>query len=201
MFENNVKFPKFFICMQIALSLIILIGMFFSVKFVACVYFVALIISAVFVMLDKKYGSILTNYKLTFFLFDLINLIGVIAILYYEYAKHTKILNVFLILVLVVECLMMIVDFVLIKNENLSNNENFLADIIKLCSMICLLTYFCNVSDLYFSIVAFVFELIAFGMRMYINRPSNITKIKEEKFEKIIVKRIRSAGENEGDVE
>jgi hypothetical protein len=43
--------------------------------------------------------------------------------------------------------------------------------------------------------------LIAFGMRMYINRPSNILKTKDEKVEKIIVKRIRSAGENEGDVE
>jgi hypothetical protein len=43
---------------------------------------------------------------------------------------------VFLILVVIVECLMMLVDMFLIKNENLSNNENFLADIIKLCSMI-----------------------------------------------------------------
>lgn len=201
MFESNSKFPKFFICMQLAVSLIILIGMFFSVKIVGGVYFVALIISAVFVVLDKKYGSLLTNYRLTFFLFDLVNLIAVIAIIYYEYTKHTFVLNMFLILLIVIEVLMMVIDMFLIKNKNISPNQNFVVDVLKLCSMICILTYLFNVSDLYFAIVAFVFELIIFVLRLVLNRDTTAVKSKEETHENTLAKRIHSAGESEGDIE
>lgn len=201
MFESNSKFPKFFICMQLAVSLIILIGMFFSVKIVGGVYFVALIISAVFVVLDKKYGSLLTNYRLTFFLFDLVNLIAVIAIIYYEYTKHTFVLNMFLILLIVIEVLMMVIDMFLIKNKNISSNQNFVVDVLKLCSMICILTYLFNVSDLYFAIVAFVFELIIFVLRLVLNRDTTAVKSKEETHENTLAKRIHSAGESEGDIE
>ena len=205
MFESNSKFPKFFIYMQLALSLIILIGMFFNVVFVGSAYFIALILSAVFLMLDKKYGSLITNYKLTFFLFDLINLMAVIAVIYYEYTKHVMVLNIFLILFVIIQLLMMVVDIYLIKNKNVSKNENFLANMIKLCSMICILTYFFNVSDLFFAIDAFLFEIVAFGLRLYVNRDSGSKDKKEFKPEETeeskIEKRIHSAGENEGEVE
>lgn len=197
----NSKFPKFFIYMQLAVSLIILVGMFFSVKIVGGVYFIALIISAVFVVLDKKYGSLLTNYKLTFFLFDLVNLIAVIAIVYYEYTKHTFVLNMFLTLLIVIEVLMMVVDMFLIKNKNISPNQNFIVDVLKLCSMICILTYLFNVSDLYFAIVAFVFEIVIFVLRLVLNRDTSSQKAKEEIHENSLAKRIHSAGESEGDVE
>ena len=197
----NSKFPKFFIYMQLAVSLIILVGMFFSVKIVGGVYFIALIISAVFVVLDKKYGSLLTNYRLTFFLFDLVNLIAVIAIIYYEYTKHTFVLNMFLILLIVIEVLMMVVDMFLIKNKNISPNQNFVVDVLKLCSMICILTYLFNVSDLYFAIVAFVFEIVIFVLRLVLNRDTSGQKAKEETHENPLAKRIHSAGESEGDVE
>ena len=201
MFEFNSKIPKFFIYMQLALSLIILISMFFSVTIVSCVYFVALIISAVFVILNKKYGSHLTNYKLTFFLFELINLIAIIAIMYYEYTKHSMVLNVFLILLIVVQVLMMIIYIFLIKNKNLSTNENFLFDVIILCSMICILTYFFNVSNLFFAIDAFIFEVVALAIKIYINRDSNVKKQKVDSAEQILEERIHSAGENEGEIE
>ena len=173
--------------------------MFFSIKIVGSVYFIALIISAVFVVLDKKYGSLLTNFKLTFFLFDLVNLIAVIAIVYYEYTKHTFVLNMFLVLLIVVEVLMMVVDMFLIKNKNISSNQNFVVDVLKLCSMICILTYLFNVSDLYFAIVAFAFEIIIFVLRLVLNRDTQ--KAKEETHENSLAKRIHSAGESEGDVE
>ena len=80
MFESTSKFPKFYLYMQLFIAITIFIGMFFSLTLVSVVYFVALLLSAVVLMLDKKYGTILTNYKLTYFLFDIINLIAVIAI-------------------------------------------------------------------------------------------------------------------------
>ncbi len=201
MFESNSKIPKFFICMQLAVAIILLITMFFSVKLVAAVYFIAILISAVFLVLDKRFGSILTNYKLTFLLFDLVNLIAVIAVIYYEYAKHTFVLNMFLVMLVVIECLMMLIDLFLIKNKNLSTNENFVVDSMKLGSMICILTYFFNVSDLYFAVIAFVFELAIFITRLVLNRDTHDLKQKEVVQENAIEKRIHSAGESEGEIE
>ena len=150
MFESNFKFPKFFIYMQLALSLIIFVGMFFSIKLVAGTYFVAILITAVFLILDKKYGSILTNYKLTFLLFDIVNLIAIIAITYYEFVNHSTVLNVFLFILIAIETVSACIDIFVIKNKNVSSRENILVDVVKLSSMICILTYFFNVSDLFF---------------------------------------------------
>ena len=101
MFDTTSKFPKIFVYMLASIAIIIFIGMFFSLKFVSAMYFIALLISFVVLILDRKYGTILTNYKLTFFLFDLINLMSVIAIIYYEFTKHTLVLNIFLIALIV----------------------------------------------------------------------------------------------------
>ena len=83
MFERNSKFPRFFILMLIPIAILMLVGMFISVKIVANAYFVALLIAFVFLMLDRHHGENLTNYKLAFFIFDIINLISSVAILYY----------------------------------------------------------------------------------------------------------------------
>ena len=45
MFEKNSKFPRFFILMLIPIAAIMFVGMFFSMKFVAYSYFVALLIA------------------------------------------------------------------------------------------------------------------------------------------------------------
>lgn len=96
---------------------------------------------------------------------------------------------------------MMMVDIFLIKNKNLSTNENFLVDVIKLCSMICILTYFFNVSNLFFAIDSFIFEIVAFAIKIYINRDNDSKKQKVDSAEQKLEERIHSAGENEGEIE
>ena len=100
MFESNSKFPKIFVYMMSVLALMMFIGMFFGVVFVGSPYFIALLICAILLILDRKYGSILTNYKLVYLLFEIVNLFAVISVVYYEYSKHTEILNTFLILLI-----------------------------------------------------------------------------------------------------
>lgn len=198
--EKNFRFPQFFNYLLVTLSVIIFAGMFFSVKIVGGVYFIAILLSVVFAILDKKYGKFLSNYKVTFFLFDLINLISVIAILYYEYSRHEMILNVFLILLIVIEVLMMIIDFFLIKNKNLSKNESFIVNVVKIASMICILTYFYKVSILFFAIDALFFEVASLVLKIYVNKAEKNEEINEpveQKVEDII----QSAGKDEGDVE
>lgn len=199
MFESTSKFPKFYLYMLLAIAITIFIGMFFSLTFVSVIYFVALLLSVVVLILDKKYGTILTNYKLTFFLFDLINLIAVIAIIYYEYTTHTKELNIFLIALIAINLVLMIVDIFLIKNKNLTKTENLLIDVVKLCSMISVLTYFFKVSDLVYAIVALVFELINMVLKIYVNRTVKKinVKSKEEKQKDVIVSLIRSTSDEE----
>ena len=137
---------------------------------------------------------------MTFFLFDLINLISVIAILYYEYSRHEMILNVFLILLIVIEVLMMIIDFFLIKNKNLSKNESFIVNVVKIASMICILTYFYKVSILFFAIDALFFEVASLVLKIYVNKAEKNEEINEP-VEPKVEDIIQSAGKDEGDVE
>lgn len=166
MFESNSKFPKIFVYMMSLLAVIMFIGMFFGVIFVGSPYFIAMLICAVILILDRRYGSILTNYKLTYLLFEIVNLIAVISVVYYEYSKHTEMLNIFLILLIAIEVVMAIIDIFLLKNKNLTKIKNVIIDFIKLCSMICIMTYFFNVSKLYFAIFAFVFESMNLAVKI-----------------------------------
>ena len=199
MFESTSKFPKFYLYMLLCIAITIFIGMFFSLTLVCVVYFVALLLSAVVLMLDKKYGTILTNYKLTFFLFDLINLIAAIAIIYYENKTHTRELNNFLIGLIVANVVLMVVDIFLIKNKNMTKTENLWIDVVKLCSMICMLTYFFKVSELVYAIVALGFEVINLVLKIVVNRTRKLpeTETKEEKNKNVIVSLIRSTGDEE----
>lgn len=198
MFESNSKFPKFYVYMMLLSAILAFVGMFFSVKIVSAIYFVVIILSLVLYILDKKYGTLLTNYKLTFALFELVNLIAVISIVYYEFSNHSEVLNLFLILLIVIEVLMLIIDIFVIKNKNLTKKENLTIDFFKLCSMVCILTYFFNVSKLYFSIFAFVFEAIVLVFKVYCNLEDKPTEEETKKEEDIIEDVIHSSSE-EGD--
>lgn len=199
--NNTAKFPRFFVYILLILAAIMFIGMFFSVNFVGITYFIALLVCIVLLLLDKRYGTILTNYKLTFFLFDLINMIAVIAIIYYEFFKHTFILNLFLIELIIVEAFLFAVDILVVKNKNISKEGCFFVNVVKLGSMICILTYFYKVSTLWFAIDALIFEIASIVLKIYFNsvKFGKINKIETEKESEIvkIETRIHSADENE----
>ena len=202
MFESNSKFPKIFVYMMSILALMMFIGMFFGVVFVGSSYFIALLICAILLILDRKYGSILTNYKLVYLLFEIVNLIAVISVVYYEYSKHTEILNTFLILLIIIETLMALIDIFLLKNKKLTRTMNVVIDFIKLCSMICIITYFFGVSKLYFAIFAFVFESINLTVKVisFLDKPTNEEAKIDEKPEKL-EDIIHSGSETDGDGE
>lgn len=157
MFEKNSKFPRFFIFMLIPIATLMFIGMFFSVRFVGNSYFIALIIVSVFLMIDRHYNENLTNYKLSFFIIDFINLIAVIAIVYYEFTKYSLVLNILLITLMVVLLALIVVDGILLANKDVSKKYSLLVNLTNLASMICVLTYFYDVSELFFAIDALLF--------------------------------------------
>ena len=158
MFETNSKLPKIFVYMMSVLATCMFIGLFFGIGYVRIPYFLAILVCVVMFILDKKQMS-LTNYKLTYLLFAVVNLLAVSTIIVYEYSKHTKHLNLFLILLVVVQVLTALIDVFILKNKNLTKKINQLIDFLKICSMVCIITYFFGVSDLYFAIVAVVFEI------------------------------------------
>ncbi len=190
MFESNSKFPRIFVHMMSLLAAIMLVGMFFSAKIVGGAYFIAMLICAIIFILDRKYGSILTNYKVTYLLFEMVNFIAVLSVIVYEYSKHTETLNVFLILLVIVELVMGVIDIFLIKNKQLTKTKNLIIDFIKLCSMICIITYFFNVSKLFFAIFAFVFESVNIAVKVinYIDNKNYQVEqnLVQEKIEDII---------------
>lgn len=198
MFEKNSKFPRFFIYMLIPIAIVMLVGMFFSAKIVANAYFIALLISVVFMMLDRHHGENLTNYKMSFFLFDLITLIAVSAILYYEFAFHSTLLNIFLVILLAIIVLVLLSDLIIVKNKNISKKESVYVSLVKIGSMICILTYFYNVSDLFFVFDALIFEIANLVIKFMI---SDVKREKKENKtdEYDLVSVIRS--EEEGDFE
>lgn len=191
MFESNSKFPRFFVYMMSLLAGFIFIGMFFGVVFVASPYIIAMLICAIILLLDKRYGTILTNYKLAYLLFEIINLFAVISVLYYEYSKHSETLNLFLILLIVIEVLMALIDLLLLKNKHLNKSKNLMIDFFKLCSMICIITYFFGVSKLYFAIFAFMFEAMNVAVKLVAffenrNKKDDETILPEKNLEDII---------------
>ena len=201
MFESNSKLPKIFVYMMSLLAILMLVGLFFGVGYVSMPYFVALIICVLLFILDKKSNSNLTNYKLTYLLFEIVNLIAVISVIYYEYKYHTQILNLFLIMLVVELVLMCLIDVFVLKNKNLNKRINLSIDFIKLCSMICILTYFFGVSDLYFAIFAFAFELANIVLKIWTHFESRkkqplVVEEKNEALEDII-----HSGDSEGDGE
>lgn len=201
MFESNSKLPKIFVYMMSLLAIFMVVGVFFGVGYVRLSYFIALIICVTLLILDKKSNSNLTNYKLTYLLFEIVNLIAVVSVIYYEYSKHTGILNLFLILLLAIEMLMCFIDIFVLKNKNLSRRINIAIDFVKLCSMICIITYFFDVSDLYFAIFAFAFELTNIVLKVwsYFKNKNNQNKAIEDNLESIedIIHSVDAEGDGE----
>ena len=198
MFESNSKLPKIFVYMLSAIAIFMLIGIFFGGVYVGMSYFIAMIVCIIMLILDKKSDSNLTNYKLTYLIFGIINLLAVVSVIYYEYSKHTKVLNIFLILLIVIEILMGIVDVFILKNKNLTKKFNLTIDFLRLCSMICIMTYFFGVSDLYFAIFAFVFELSNMAVKVLtFFKAKNKKELnrQEEKQEETLEDIIRSSDE------
>ena len=182
MFEKNSKFPRFFILMLIPIAIVMFVGMFFSARFVGNSYFIALIIVFVFLMLDRHHGENLTNYKLAFFIIDFINLIAVIAVLYYEFTKYSLLLNVFLISLIVLLLILTVIDGIMLTNKDISKRSSILVNLTNFAAMICILTYFYEVSDLFFAIDAVLFmigTIVAKIMLIYKRRDKKEEKANE----------------------
>jgi hypothetical protein len=186
MFESNSKLPKIFVYMLSAVAAFMFVGLFFGVGYVRIPYFIAAIICVIMLVLDKKSDSNLTNYKLTYLLFGLVNLLAVISVIYYEFTKYSKVLNVFLVLLIVVEVLLAVVDLFVLKNKYLTKKFNLTIDFVRLGSMICIMTYFFGVSDFYFAIFAFAFELANMAVKVltFFKHKEN-KEVIEEKTEEI----------------
>ena len=198
MFDKNSKFPRFIILMLLPITALMFVGMFFDVKFVASAYFIALLVSVVFLMLDRKYGENVANYKLAFFLFDIINIIATVAVIYYEFAKYSKLLSGLLIALMAVLLFLILIDVLLLKNIDISKKYSVWVLLLNLCVMICILTYFCNVSDLFFVIDALIFEVAIIVIKSLIIFKKH-QKVKEKENEFVLVSIIRA--EEEGDFE
>lgn len=198
MFESNSKFPKFFVYMMSLLAIFMFVGMFFGVRFVGSPYFIAMLVCAIILLLDKKYGSILTNYKLVYLLFEIINLIAIISVIYHEYDTLDETLTLFLGLLIVVEVSMAVIDVLFLKNKNLTKAKNLIIDFFKLCSMVCLITYFFGVSKLYFAIFALVFEAMNVAVKLvtYFENKNKL-KVEEPVEEKKLEDIIHSGDETE----
>lgn len=168
MSENNSKFPKFFIYMFSALILAMIVCALFSLTAVGAVYFVMLLVVVVFTILDKRYNFFITNYKSIFVMFDLAGLVSVLTIICYEYSKHSLTLNIFLWLILGIRLCHILVDLLFIKNNFISKAECLMIDFIQIGSMICVLTYFYQVSTFWYSIVAFALAVGNMALKVYV---------------------------------
>ncbi len=168
MAENSSKFPKFFIYMFSALICVMIICAFFSLTAVGSVYFVMMLLVVVFIILDKHYGFFITNYKPIFIMFDLGSFVSLVTVMCYEYKLHSLTLNIFLWMILAVRLSLIVVDCVFIKNKFITKKECLLIDFIQICSMICVLTYFYQVSTFWYSVVAFALALLNIVVKIYV---------------------------------
>ena len=174
MFESNSKLPKIFIYMMSLLALIMFVGLFFGVGYVRLPYYIAIIICVIMLILDGRSNSNLTNYKLTYLLFEVVNLIAVISIMYYRNAELSKTVNAIFVALIVVEVLAGVIDVFVLKNKNLNKRLNVSIDFIKLWSMICIIKYLSGFEKIWFAIAALVLELANVSIKV-------IARIKNQK--------------------
>ena len=192
MFENNTKFPKFFIYMYFSLIVLMFISMIFGATIVGIVYFCALLLTLVFLGMDRSSAEPLANYKALFILLDIINLVAIIAILIFEWFVHSIVLNILLFVFAGVEVFMITHQGLNMKARTTSKVESVFVGILKIGSMICMLTYFYGVSSLFFAIDAMIFEIANLGIKICFNKidiKEKSDKITEEdKIESMIQK-------------
>ena len=188
MFEKKSKFPKFFILMLVPIAMVMLFGMFLSLRFVENSYFIALLIAIVFTMIDRHYVENLTNYKLAFFVFDFINLVATITIICSKYTSQSLLLNILLILLVVVIVSLLIIDGVLIKNKNITKKYSSFINLFNIGAMICIFTYFFNVLELFLIICALVFEVLILIVKILIECRKHKKSINEkDKFDLVSI--------------
>ena len=140
--------------------------MFFGATVVGIVYFCALLLTSVFLIMDRYCADNLANYKSIFILLDVINLIAILAILIYEWAEHTIAFNVMLFVFAAIEIAMIVFETVKVNVKNITKVESVISGILKIGSMICMLTYFYGVSSLFFAIDAMIFEIANLGIKI-----------------------------------
>ena len=209
MLQNNSKYPRIYIFILIALAILIFIAMFFSSTIVGVLYFVAMLVMVVILLMNKKYGVNLTNHKIVFFLLDTINLMAVIAIIYYEYSKHSSILNIFLISLVVFSLLLLVIDSLVLTDTFSSSGEILIIDIAQLCSMICIFTYFNRVSEFWFAIVALLLEILEIVIKIVFRvklktKPTVVGSIEMQNKEASNLEKIESiiqSNKEQGDIE
>lgn len=201
MFENNSKFPKFFIYMFMSLIVFMAVGIFFGATVVGIVYFCVLLLTTVFLVIDKYQTEALTNYKTIFVLLDVVNFIAVLSILIYEWAEHTIGFNIMMFLFLALEIAMILFVCLKKKKSNTTKVESVFVGILKIGSMICMLTYFYGVSTLFFAIDAMIFEVSNLVIQICFNRidikPKSVKITDNQKLQEIIQKPL----EDEGDLD
>ena len=166
MAEKNAKFPIFFTLMLIALSVLMLISIFFSSTFVGVLFFIALLVVIVFTILDKKYGTKLASHEDYYLFVDIICFIAVSAIVYYEEPNQSKLLKLFLGFLMAGILILILLDFLYFKDEYFVKKECLYIDIAEICSMICILAYFYRVSEFWFAVVGLAFCLINIAIKI-----------------------------------
>ena len=166
MAEKDTRFPIFFTLMLIALSVLMIIGIFLGSSFVGVLFFISLLVVIVFTILDKKYGKQLASHEDYYLFVDIICLIAISAIMYYEDANQSKILKIFLALLGTSIGVLILLDFLYCKDEFYVKKECLIIDFTQICSMICILAYFYKVSEFWFAVVALVFEIINIILRV-----------------------------------
>ncbi len=194
------NFHRFFVLLLLVPAITMIVGSFFDIQIVGNAYFVALLILISFFIIDKHYGTILTNYRITFFLTDLINIIAVATILAYVYNKEITV-DVCLIAVIVIEAIMIILNLFFTKNENITKYFGAIVDTVKIGSIISILAYFYKVSTFWFAIDALIFELVSLGFKIYFAAVHKKVEEKEISENEKIEELIHSAGEDEGETE
>lgn len=206
MSEKNSKFPKFFIYMFSALIIVMIICCFFSSTAVANVYFAMLLVVAVFILLDKKYGFFITNYKSIFIMFDISSLIASFVVIFYEHASNSLTVLVLLYVLMGLTLAIVLTDILLIKNKLLTKKECLMVEFMQLCLMICMLTYFYKVSSFWYLVVAVAFEAITETLKIYFaiklkNRAVESSQDEESEVNDTVEKIERAENEDEGDME
>lgn len=159
MTEKKYKIPMVFDYILTAILFAMFFAVFLGIEFFAITQFLGILVMFIFYMLDKKYGEELCDHKITHFLFNIITLISLIALLGFEIENYSITLSALIIVDIIVVSILVLLDISYVDDGFFDKFWCNIINTTKLCSMICICTYYNGAISIIFAILIIVLSL------------------------------------------
>ena len=167
MTDKKIELPMIFEYLLTATIFAMFVSVFFDISFCAIIVFFMLLVALCFTVLDRKYGEILCDHKITYFLLNINILLALISLIGFNYNEYSLTMNLLVIINIVAVVVLVILDMLFTSDNFFDKFWCNIINIIKVCLFACILAYYYGVTSTIYIFLTVVFELINIGVKIY----------------------------------